>query len=113
MGSRTSILLTAAISCCCLSADQPIMQPNMSWSFEGPALSLECVALLKVDPTRFPAAVRSRSPDSRRACVDQLLQSLTPEPELTAEDFRKATANGSLWPDSPELGRRMGGRLGV
>jgi hypothetical protein len=89
------------------------MEPNVGWSFEGPALSLECVALLKADPTRFTETIRSRPPDSRRACVNQLLRSLTLEPEFTAADFRKATAKGSFLPDSPELSRRMGGRVGV
>jgi hypothetical protein len=89
------------------------MQPNVSWSFDGPALSLKCVALLKIDPTRFVQTVRSEPPDSRRTCVNQLLQSLTPEPEFTAEDFHKATVKGSLWPESSELTRRMVGRLGV
>jgi hypothetical protein len=112
MGSGTAVLLTAVISCC-LNAEQPILRLHISSSFEGPALSLECVSLLKADPTRFLETVRSKPLASRRTCVNQLLQSLTPEPEFTEEDFRKATADGSFRPENPELNRRMGGRLAV
>lgn len=111
MGPAIAVLLAAALSCS-LSA-QPIVQPNMSWSFDGPALSLECVALVKADSAGFVQAVRSKPPDSRRRCVSELLESLTPEPDYTSEDFRRATVSGSLWPDTPELSRRMVGRLGV
>jgi hypothetical protein len=63
MGSWTAILLTAAISGC-LNAEQPIVQPgSMGWGFDGPALSLECVVLLKADPKQFPETVRSSCPE--------------------------------------------------
>ncbi len=110
-------LLLAATFCSCLTAEQPIRQPNSYGnSFNGPALALECVARLKADPARFFQTVRSESPEARRTCVNQLLQSLTPEPEFTAEDFQNALTrdpHGNLSPESPQLARKMMDRLGV
>lgn len=115
-GALVTLLFSAAF-CSLLIAEQPILQPNSyGSSFEGPALGLECVAALKSDPGGFLDTVRAKSPGARRACVGQLLESLTPEPEFTAKDFQEAIQrdpHGNLAPENPELNRRMGNRLGV
>lgn len=108
------ILLASALFGASLIAEQPILQPkSYGFSFEGPAINLECVAALKSDPGKFIESVRSKSSDACRACVDQLLQSLAPEPEFTAEDFENAIqSDGNLTAQNPELALKMGNRLG-
>jgi hypothetical protein len=115
-GAPSGLLLLAA-GCFSLIAEQPILQPNSyGYSFEGPALGLECVAALKADPARFYETVRARSPALRRPCVGQLVQALTPEPEFTTDDFQNAIKhdpNGNLTPESPEVALKITHRLGV
>jgi hypothetical protein len=118
MDQRVLTSLLLAVACCFpLVAEQPILQPNSyGYSFEGPALRLECVATLKADPAKFYETIRARSPILRRVCVGQLVQALTPEPDFTADDFQKAIErdpNRNLSPESPELALKMGQRLGV
>jgi hypothetical protein len=97
-----------------LSAEQLLIQPSFyGYSFEGPALRLECVATLKRGEEGLTASFRLKSAGERRLCLDQLLQSLPPEPDFTADDFRRAlkqNAQGDYFLDS---GRAMGDRLGV
>lgn len=101
----------------CQAPEHPIIQPNsFGYGFEGPALSLGCVALLKADPQQFVERVRAKPPQARRDCVQDLLQSLTPEPEFTAEEFQRSIERDphrNLLPADPELAKRMGYRLGV
>jgi hypothetical protein len=113
---RITLLFSAAF-CSPLIAEQPILQPQrFVYRFEGPALGLECVGTLKREPEKFSTAFRAKSADARRTCVAQLLQSLTPEPDFTADDFQKAfrgDSYGILIPLSPGLTLRMSNRLGV
>jgi len=101
----------------CQEAEHPLLRPNSyGTNFDGPALALECVALLKADTAGFVAKVRAKSPAERRKCVNELVQSLTPEPEFTAKDFETAILadpDHNLSPSDPNLAARMGSRLGV
>ena len=73
-------LFLSAAFCSSLIAEQPILQPySFGFSFEGPALGLECVAALMSDPGKFFESVRAESPTARPVCIGQLLESLTPE----------------------------------
>jgi len=109
--------MAGAAFCVCLAAGQPIRQPNSyGYRFEGPALKLQCVALLKSAGAGFSEAVRAKAPEGRRACLGQLLESLTPEPDFTTADFQAALArnlNRNLIPEDPQLAQRMGDRIGV
>ena len=114
-----TVLLVTALSWSSLWAEQPLIQP--SWygvSFEGPALSLECVATLKnKGEGGLVESFRAKSSSERRLCLAQLLQSLTPEPDFTPEDFQrslKQTVQGQyeLAPD-PAIAQKMTNRMGV
>ena len=112
-------ILVAAAWCHSQAGNHPILQPNSyGYSFEGPALALECVALLKAnpDPGSFFSLIRAKSPQDRQECLNQLLQALTPEPDFTADDFRTAMAEEpyhNLVPKDRELSDRMLNRIGV
>lgn len=112
--ARTSLLVIIVLTSSL--AAQPIRQlKSYSDSFEGPALALECVGLLKADPAHFLETVRSKAPDARRICVNELMQSITSEPEFTSDDFQKAVERDplNLLPEDPRLARRMAQRIGV
>src|ERR1044071_5113955 len=71
---------------------QVLMQPSTYASgIEGDALRLPCIAELKrLGSDRFAESFRTKSAAERRTCLDQLLQSLTPAPDFTPADFRRA-----------------------
>jgi hypothetical protein len=112
-------ILLAAAWCHSQVGDHPISQPSSyGYSFEGPALALECVALSKAnpDPGSFFSLIRAKSPQDRKTCLSQLLQALTPEPDFTANEFRTAMAEDpyhNLAPKDRELSDRMLNRIGV
>jgi hypothetical protein len=93
------------------------VQPNsFGYSFEGPALQLECVAALKADKAAFLRRFPTTPRELRRPCFAQLLQSLTPEPDFTADEFKAEIVNDpnrNLSPKDPATARRIGNRLGV
>ena len=112
------VLLLAALFCSCLPGDQALIRPSYGMSFEGPALSLECVATLKNKGEEgLVESFRVKTRAERRVCLDQILQSLTPEPDFTTEDFErslKPTGRGGyqLLPD-PAIAKKMTNRIGV
>jgi hypothetical protein len=99
------------------AVEHPIPQPNSyGWDFDGPALGLECVGALKTSAAGFPQRFAAKSTDERRVCLDQLFQSLTPEPDFTSGDFFHAISqdpNHNLAPADRELSLRMVRRIGV
>jgi hypothetical protein len=99
------------------AVEHPIPQPNSYGSaFDGPALALECVGALKTGAPEFPKYFAAKPTAERRVCLDQLFQSLTPEPDFTSDDFFNAISrdpNHNLAPTDPELSLRMVRRIGV
>lgn len=97
--------------------EHPIPQPNSyGWAFDGPALALECVGVLRAGAAAFPKYFAAKRTAERRVCLDQLFQSLTPEPDFTADDFSNAISresNHDLAPADPQLSLRMTRRIGV
>ena len=55
--------------------------------FEGAALRLPCVAELKKGQKAFADSFPKKSASQRSTCLNELLVSLSPEPEFTARDF--------------------------
>lgn len=99
------------------AVEHPIPQPNSyGWAFDGPALALECVGPLKTSAAEFPKYFAAKPTAERRVCLDQLFQSLTPEPDFTSDDFFSSISrdpNHNLAPTDPELSLRMVRRIGV
>src|ERR1019366_5852252 len=99
------------------AVEHPIPQPNSyGWPFDGPALALECVGALKRGAAEFPKYFAAKRTAERRVCLDQLFQSLTPEPDFTSDDFFTVISrdpNHNLAPTDPQLSIRMTRRTGV
>src|SRR5205814_1785327 len=99
------------------AVEHPIPQPNSyGWAFDGPALALECVGALKTAAAEFPKYFAAKRIAERRVCLDKLLQSLTPEPDFTSDDFFSVISrdpNHNLAPADPQLSLRMTRRIGV
>ena len=119
MGRRLALLLLlAALFCSCLPGDQALIRPSYGMSFEGPALSLECVATLKNKGEEgLVESFRAKTRAEQRVCLDQILESLTPEPDFTTEDFERSLKPASrggyeLLPD-PAIAKKMTNRIGV
>ena len=98
-----------------LSAQQVLVQPSSyDTTFEGPALRFECVAELKRrGEEAFAESFRLKSIRERRLCLDQLLQALRPEPDFTAEDFRRALKRNTQGDYVLDSNRAMSARIGV
>ena len=78
-----------AFACPALCDGQLLVEPSCGSSFEGPALNLAGVATLKNHEEKgLVEAFRSMSHAERRVCLSELLQSLTPEPDVAAADFQ-------------------------
>jgi hypothetical protein len=101
------------------SAQEVLIQPSeYGTSFEGPALRFHCVAVLKQRGEEglvqhFKMASRAE----RARCLNEILQSLTPEPDFSAADWKRALRrkpDGS-YTLAAEGGveQRIGDRLGV
>src|SRR5262249_25094629 len=118
MGRFAPILLLAVLFCSRFPGDQALLlPPSYSMSFEGPALLLECVAILKNKGEKgLVESFRAKMREERRACLDQMLQSLAPEPDFTTEDFRRSLKlvgpdKYQLLPD-PAIAKKLGDRIG-
>ena len=109
--------LLSAVCSFSQTVEHPIPQPNSyGWAFDGAALALECVGALKTGAAAFPKYFAAKPTTERRVCLDQLFQSLTPEPDFTSDDFFSVMArdpNHNLAPADPELSLRMTRRIGV
>jgi GNAT superfamily N-acetyltransferase len=98
--TTTTTLVVSAFIIVSRRAQQALIQPSSyGMDFVGHALTLECVAALKGgDERHLVETFRAKSGSERRVCLDQLQQSLTPEPDFTAGDFQrllKQNARGS------------------
>src|SRR5262249_22730192 len=92
-----------------------LIQPSSyGSSFEGPALALECVAVLKRgEERRLVEIFRAKSSRERRVCLDQLLRSLTPSPDFTAADFQRALKPNARGDYELAANHALSNRLGV
>jgi hypothetical protein len=88
---------------------------NYDFSFEGPALKLACIAILKNEHVEgLIARFRNMPEEERHVCLSQLSQSLNPAPDFTAEDVEHSiTPGGQLIPEDPELAKRMNNRIAL
>jgi len=99
--TTTTALIVSAFVIVSLRAQHVLIQPSSyGTSFDGQALALECVAALKGDDARRLVEIfRAKSNRERRVCLDQLQQSLTPEPDFNTgrlSPFVEAERSGQL-----------------
>jgi hypothetical protein len=110
MRSAFALIFTVVSSVTIISP--ALADGTVNQNLDGPAASLECVALLEHGDTGLIEAFAKKSKAAQKTCIDQLLQSLTPEPEFTAEEVERALTQ-DLYGRADERGRRMMARIEI